>query len=235
MISGTAPLIPSLKSAAVQTPFLFSALLMLVAGGCSGNGHLEPKPVQATVGDTVVNCNCNLTFNQSACVGGTCRVHLPLELCLPPSLNTATIDFGRPQSAAGRALAQLSPAQFEQRVTEYCKQTVTSTVYHLIQVFSGGFCDYKAPWSPQGGIGESVSCFPLAISADSSLATEKRAEMCERPCPQVVCSYETNCGDGVLDSLGNINLERCQCNQVTDRSCPGDPEGALPTPVFCRP
>ena len=207
----------------------------MTVGGCSGNGHLEPQPVQAAVGDTVVNCNCNLTFNQSACAGGTCRAHLPIELCLPPELNAATIDFGHLPSAAGLALAKMPKAEFEQRVTAYCEQTVTSLVYHLIQVFSGGWCDYKAPWAPQGGIGESVSCFPLAISDGSALATEKKAGTCARPCPQVVCSYETNCGADVEDSLGNINLDNCQCNQVTDRFCPGDPEGALPTPVFCRP
>ena len=93
-------------------------------------------------------------------------------------------------------------AQFEQRVNDYCTATVTTIVYHMIQVFSSGFCDYKMPFAPQGGIGDSVSCFPLAISSDSDQATEKKAGACERPCPQVVCSYEQNCGDGVEGQPG---------------------------------
>jgi hypothetical protein len=210
-------------------------LPLLGSAGCITNGHVDPKPTRATVGDTAVNCNCNLTFDQSACAGGTCRVHFPIELCLPPELNTATIDFGRPPSPAGKALAAMSEVQFQQAVQEYCEKTVTNITYHLIQVFSGGWCGYKSPWAPEGGIGSSVSCFPLALSSDSDLATEHKSGACERPCPDVICSYEENCGDGVEDGFGNINLDRCQCNQVVDRMCPDDPPGGLPTPVFCRP
>jgi hypothetical protein len=223
-------------SNAVRTYLLKYALAtLLIATGCSGNGHLDPQPTHASVGDTAVNCNCNLTFDQGACTGGTCRAHFPIELCLPPELNVATIDFGRPQSPAGKALAAMTQAQFDQRVQDYCETTVTNIIYHVIQVFSGGFCQYKTPWAPQGGIGSSVACFPLAVSSDTDRATERKTGACEQPCPQVVCDYATNCGDGVEDSLGNINLDRCQCNQVVDRSCPGDPPDALPTPVFCRP
>jgi hypothetical protein len=214
--------------------FTFFGLALLMAGGCGVNGHLDPQPVTASVGDTAVNCNCNLTFDHSSCIGGTCRVHFPIELCLPPELNLATIDYGHAPTAAGMALMNLPQDQFQQRIQDYCQSTVTNIVYHLIQVWNGGWCDYKAPWAPAGGIGDSVACFPLALSSDSSSATEHKAGACEQPCPQVACSNEI-CGDGVQDSLGNIHLDRCQCNQVTEHFCPGDPPGALPTAVFCRP
>lgn len=214
---------------------LLAALLLTGAFACTGNGHLEPQPFSAKVGDTAVNCNCNISFDHDSCTGGKCKYHFPIEVCLPPELNAATIDFGHSPTPAGNMLANLSQAEFEKRVDAYCKQTMTDIVYHLIQVFNGGWCDYKAPYSPQGYIGESVSCFPLAINSDGGKATEPLGGNCARPCDRVACDYSTNCGEGVQDSFGNINLDKCQCNQVTQSMCPGDPPSALPTPVFCRP
>jgi hypothetical protein len=216
-------------------PFFLASSLLAIAGACDGNGLLTPQMFTATVSNTAVNCNCNLTFDYSTCTGGTCYYHLPIELCLPPELNTATIDYGHAPSAAGMALAQLPQAEFEQQVQEYCEQTVTNIIYHVIPVFNGNWCNYKAPFAPMGGIGTSVSCFPLPLTSGSDSATENAGGNCLQPCDQVACEYDTNCGQGVEDSFGNIDLDKCQCNQVVDRSCPGDPPDLLPTAVFCRP
>lgn len=227
------------RSIFLSLVFVVLGVLGLGGGGCSGNGHIEPSPFRASVGDTTVNCNCNLSFNHSICTGGTCRNHFSIKLCLPPALNSATIDAGRPPSPAGTALKNLTADEFATRVDDYCRREVTNIVYHLISVWNGGWCEYKEPFSPAGGIGESVSCFAQPLSGDGTSATEAPAAMsmadntCSRPCPRTACTFD-NCHD-VQDDFGNINLDRCQCNQVTMHECPGDPPGGLPTPVFCRP
>ena len=73
------------------------------------------------------------------------------------------------------------------------------------------------------------------IDEDEGNATERDTITCNRPCPTTVCDYDTNCGDGVQDDFGNINIDKCNCNQVTIYGCPGDPKDSLPTPVYCRP
>lgn len=220
-----------------QRTFNFASLCMslLFAGACTGNGHIDPAPFVAQVGDTAVNCNCNLSFNHSSCTGGSCQYHFAVELCLPPELNAATIDYGHAPSPAGRALANMPKAEFEKKVDDYCRQTATDIVYHLIQVWNGGWCEYKAPYSPNGYIGDSVACFPQSIASAGGTATESLGGNCSRPCDDVACDYHTNCGEGVQDMWGNVNLDLCQCNQVNESMCPGDPPNALPTPVFCRP
>jgi hypothetical protein len=193
-------------------------ILALFVAGCGANGHLEPAPFRASAGDNVVNCNCNLSFQHSACVGGNCYAHFPIQVCVPPELRKK----------------EMTDDAFASRMDKYCRDTVTNMTYHLIQVFAGGFCEYKQPFAPQGGIGDSVFCFANAIEGKEGAATTTAAT-CERSCPAVPCAWETNCGDDVQDDTGGIHLERCRCSQVTVHSCAGDPKQWLPTPVFCRP
>jgi len=200
---------------------------------CSGNGHIDPRPFVATVSDNLVNCNCNLTFHNDYCTdtGGTCKSHLNLQLCLPPELN---VDTATP--AVHAQLESMSAADFAQRVDDYCKKTITPLVYHTIKVFNGGWCEYKAPFAPDGGIGESVDCFALPISGDKPTATGRDNTTCTKPCPDVLCDDRTNCGKGVQDSTGNVHLDQCNCNQITfDYTCPGDNPSDIPTAVYCKP
>jgi hypothetical protein len=218
------------------TPLLSVAFALgvgLVPGcECAQNGHLEPVPFRASVGDTVVQCNCNLSFKHQACINNTCLAHLGVKVCLPPELNVETID--RVHGAdAGVALRALDAQTFADRVDAYCRKVVTRTTYQLIRVFNDSWCDYKSAFAPDGGVGESVSCFAYPISGDD--ATEREETTCARPCPVVACSYDTNCGRSVQDDVGGVHLDRCRCTQVVDPPCPGDPPGSLPTPVFCRP
>ncbi len=193
-------------------------LFSLLIAGCGANGHLEPTPFRAHVGDNVVNCNCNLSFEHSACVGGNCYAHFPIQVCVPPALRQQ----------------KMTDDQFAEKMDGFCRDTVTNLTYHLIQVFNGGFCEYKAPFAPTGGIGDSVSCFANSIDSAGGAATTAAAS-CDRTCVPVACSHDTNCGEGVQDSGGNIHLDRCKCSQITTHSCAGDPKEWLPTPVFCRP
>src|SRR4051812_2947481 len=70
---------------------VFLAVAPFVPGcQCSGNGHVDPPTrFYARPGDDVVNCVCNLTFENEHCSGGMCAAHFPIRLCLPPSLQLA--------------------------------------------------------------------------------------------------------------------------------------------------
>jgi hypothetical protein len=223
------------KSTSLRWLFLVAVLAAPLNPGClcSGNGHLEPRPFVAKVADNLVNCNCNLTFHNDYCTdtGGTCNSHLTLQLCLPPELNVNTA------SAAQRtAIESLTDEQFAQRVDDYCKKTVSTIVYHTIKVFNGGWCEYKAPFAPDGGIGQSVECFALPLSGDKTGATARDTTTCDKPCPDVICDDKTNCGKGVQDDQGNVHLDKCNCNQITfDYTCPGDDPHDIPTPIYCKP
>lgn len=215
-------------------PVVVFALLAAFNPGCScsGNGHVVQAPFVAALGDTAVNCNCNLTFDYPHCTGGTCRSHFDIRLCLPPNLN---VEIADPSTDAGIALANLSDEKFKHAVDDYCRNTVSRIVYHMIKVFNGGWCDYKARWAPDGGIGNSVECFAQPIGPEQPSATQREESVCVNPCDNTICDYDTNCGEGVQDEWGNIHIDRCQCNQITRYGCPGDPPESLPTPVFCRP
>jgi hypothetical protein len=210
------------RSSRFVTLCFASALLF----GCSGNGHVQQKKFFAAPGDDVVNCACNLSFANENCTGGTCSVHLALRLCLPPSLQTndtgaAPVDGGvDPHSAA---------------VDQYCRDTATHVVYHMIKVFNGGWCDYKAPFAPDGGIGDSVSCFAQDIDDGRMRATTIDDGTCRTSCAPVDCDYATNCGSDVQDADGTVHPERCRCSIISKYGCPGDPPSDLPTPLFCRP
>jgi len=202
---------------------------------CSGNGHVAQEPFRAYLGDDVVNCACNLSFRHDVC-SGDCRAHFSIQICVPPAVRNAPIllpDGGLGDGGSGDGGVTADDV-YAQRMDRYCRDVVTNDIYHLIQVWNGGWCEYKAPFAPQGGIGDSVSCFAQPIESGMQMAT-RSAPTCEQVCPAVPCSHETNCGEGVQDSTGNIHLELCQCSQVTVHQCPGDPKEWLPTPVFCRP
>ncbi len=195
-----------------------AAAAIVVACNLSGNGHIIQKPFYARPGDDVVNCACNLTFDNEHCSGGHCAAHFNLELCLPPALQQADGGVDMLSSAAD----------------EFCRDTVTHVVYHMIKVFNGGWCQYKAPYAPDGGIGSSVVCFAQEID-NTMRATTTDDGTCRTPCPAVDCDYATNCGGDVQDSEGNIHPDRCKCSIITKYGCPGDPPGDLPTALFCRP
>jgi hypothetical protein len=198
---------------------LAAAAAVIVACNLSGNGHIQPKPFYARPGDDVVNCACNLTFDNEHCSGGHCAAHFAIELCLPPSLQAADAGVDERSAAAD----------------QYCRDTATHVVYHMIKVFNGGWCDYKAPYAPDGGIGNSVECFAMPIDDQHMLATTIDDGTCRQSCAPVVCDYATNCGGDVQDTDGTIHPERCKCSIITRYGCPGDPASDLPTALFCRP
>lgn len=204
-------------------PPRFALLLLLAtptaACNLSGNGHVEQAPFFAQPGDDVVNCACNLTFDNEHCSGGHCAAHFELKLCLPPHLQS--VDAGA---------TELSSA-----ADEYCRQSVTEVVYHMIKVFNGGWCGYKAPYAPDGGVGSSVVCFAQELQNGRQRATTSDDGTCRSSCAEVDCDYATNCGSSVQDSDGTIHPERCRCSEITRYGCPGDPPDDLPTPLFCRP
>jgi hypothetical protein len=225
------------------TPRLGRAALWLLLGAaalnpgclCNGNGHVDPKPFRVRAGDDVVNCNCNLTFDNSNCSGGTCLAHFSIPLCLPPNLienpdaGTETFDLG-PVDDGG-----ILVTDYAQKVDSYCKDVVPNIVYHMIKVFNGGWCDYKAPFAPNGGVGDSVECFAEELIDGHLNATALDDGTCMTPCDAIACDFDTNCGSDVQDEDGTIHLDRCKCSQVTRYGCPGDPPDDLPTAVFCRP
>jgi hypothetical protein len=215
------------RRSCARPPF-WLALAVSLFCACSGNGHIKQGAYTARLGDDVVNCNCNLTFDHPACAGGTCMEHFAIQLCLPADLQ----QYGHEAIVVGNPDAGSDP--YSMAVDQYCRKTVTNIVYHVIKVFNGGWCDYKAPFSPSGGVGQSVECFAEPVNKLSATTTDDGS--CREQCAAVPCDYSTNCGQGVQDSLGNINLDRCQCSVVTEPyGCLGDPKTDLPTAVFCRP
>jgi len=105
----------------------------------------------------------------------------------------------------------------------------------MIKVFNGGWCDYKAPYAPDGGVGSSVSCFAEELDDGRMRATTSDDGTCRTTCPTVDCDYATNCGGDVQDSDGTIHPERCKCSIISRYGCPGDAPNELPTVKFCRP
>ena len=196
-----------------------AAVTIIVACNLSGNGHIIQKAFFALPGDDVVNCACNLTFDNEHCSGGHCAAHFEIQLCLPASLQAS--DGGVDERSAA--------------ADGYCRDSATHVVYHMIKVFNGGWCDYKAPYAPDGGVGGSVSCFAQAFDNGTMRATSSDDGTCRTTCPPVACDYATNCGSNVQDTDGTIHPERCKCSIITRYGCPGDPAFDLPTPLFCRP
>jgi hypothetical protein len=210
------------------------ALPFLPACSCSGNGHLEQGHFFAHPGDDVVNCVCNLTFANEHCSGGTCAEHFALELCLPAELQ---LSAPRPDPVL-RGVGDGGVDPYSTAVDHFCRDTATHVVYHMIKVFNGGWCMYKAPFAPDGGIGDSVECFASEIQNGgdgSGRATTSDDGTCRTPCAPVACDYATNCGNDVQDSTGNVHPEKCKCSLITKYGCPGDPPNDLPTALFCRP
>jgi hypothetical protein len=194
--------------------------------GCHGNGHVDQKPFVAQAGDDVVNCACNLSFHYSSCTDGSCAEHFQVQLCLPPELQRPG---GAPSAPDGGA------DDYSRAIDQYCRTTVTTTVYHLITVFNGNWCDYKAPYAPDGGIGSSIECFAQPLSDAKASATARDDGTCMTSCPTVECDFNTNCGKDVEDWEGNVDLDKCKCSQISTRHCPGDDPADLPRPLFCRP
>ncbi len=216
---------------------LLAAICFTPACSCSGNGHIEQSTYYAEPGDDVVNCMCNLTFDNEHCSGGTCAAHFAIRLCLPPELQ---VDGGAPDG--GGVVVQQQPGapdagtdEYSQKVDRYCRTTGAQVVYHMIKVFNGGWCAYKAPYAPDGGMGDSVECFAQELDRGTARATAVDDGSCRTLCDPVDCDYATNCGSDVQDSTGGVHPDRCNCSVITKYGCPGDPPGELPTPLFCRP
>ncbi len=185
-------------------------------------------PIVAKPGDNIINCACNLTFDHPTCAG-RCEANFELELCLPPELRLA------PNTDMGSAASDGGTESYAERLNDYCSQEIANAGYHLIKVFSGGWCAGKAPYAPNGGRGKSLQCFAHEFTTGHGDATRFAAGACPEVCPAVKCNYYTNCGEGVLDDFGNVNIDQCKCSQVIDAQCPGDPPSDLPSVVFCRP
>jgi hypothetical protein len=212
---------------------LFGVACFTPACSCSGNGHVEQKPFYAQAGDDVVNCLCNLTFDNEHCTNSHCAAHFAIRMCLPPELQ---VDGGAPDGGAMVAHdLDGGVDDYSARVDKYCRETASSAVYHMIKVFNGGWCGYKAPYAPNGGIGNSVECFAMETANNAGRATTVDDGSCRTLCDPVECDYATNCGGDVQDSTGNVHADRCKCNYITKYGCPGDPPGDLPTALFCRP
>jgi len=207
------------RRAVVALLVALAGAVIVVACNLSGNGHIIQRPFFAQPGDDVVNCACNLTFDNEHCSGGHCAAHFSIQLCLPPNLQNADAGVDMLSSAAD----------------QYCRDTVTHVVYHMIKVFNGGWCDYKAPYAPDGGVGSSVSCFAEELDDGRMRATTSDDGTCRSSCAAIDCDYKTNCGSDVQDSDGTIHPDRCKCSIITRYGCPGDPPGDLPTALFCRP
>ncbi len=202
------------------------------ACSCAENGHVEPTLVVAREADTVVNCVCNLTFAYDKCSDNRCDVHLALPVCLPPELQARLATL--PDAGAGDLGLHLDGRA--KLVDDYCRDAMTNVVYHMVKVITGSWCEYKAPYAPDGGVGESVRCFayPFDEAAGGS-ATALDDGTCKTSCAPVPCDYDTNCGGSVKDVDGTIHPERCDCSIITNYDCPGDPASDLPTALFCRP
>jgi hypothetical protein len=195
------------------------AASVIVACNLSGNGHIQQRPFYARPGDDVVNCACNLTFDNEHCTDNHCAAHFAIQLCLPAALQASDAGVEERSAAAD----------------QYCRDTATHVVYHMIKVFNGGWCDYKTPYAPDGGIGGSVSCFAEELDDGRMLATTSDDGTCRQSCAPLACDYATNCGGDVQDTDGTIHPERCKCSIITRYGCPGDPASDLPTALFCRP
>lgn len=213
----------------IEMRALVAVIGISLVAGCNGNGHVAQKPFVAQPGDDVVNCACNLTFDNEHCTSGTCKEHFAIQLCLPPELQQATappVDAGVPDGGTA----------YDRAVDRYCRDTITNTVYHLITVFNGSWCQYKAPFAPDGGVGSSVECFAQPLRAGHPSATARDDGTCRTPCATVECDYHSNCGQGVQDAYGTPDLNKCQCSEIISQGrCPGDDSSDFPTPLFCRP
>jgi hypothetical protein len=215
--------------------FLMLAVIPLTpACSCSGNGHIEQNPFFAQPGDDVVNCVCNLTFDNEHCQGGTCAAHFAIQMCLPPELqvNGGVRDGGTTTASTG---TDGGVDSYSRSVDQYCRNTVSHVVYHMIKVFNGGWCSYKAPFAPDGGIGDSIECFAQELNSGAQRATAIDDGTCRTRCTPIDCDYDTNCGSSVQDTDGTVHPERCRCSVISRYGCPGDPASELPTPLFCRP
>jgi hypothetical protein len=164
-------------------------ILTTALQGCQCSSLAKPRPFTTHVGDTMINCRCNvqicyLTDNgtkytcndcPSGCVTTSpqtaqdaCAQNFPIHACLPPELNLPVEMTQDPAAAAG--LADMGEAQFALRVDQYCRGPVTNIVYHMLGTLNGGptgFCVEKGCVAPDGGIGgngidpstASVFCF----------------------------------------------------------------------------
>ena len=215
---------------------LFAVLALHPACTCSENGHVTPEPIVTRTADDVVRCVCNLTFSYDQCSDGTCDVHLDLPVCLPPSLQTKLAALPSPPDGGTGADLGLYPDPRAKLVDDYCRVEMTNVVYHMVTVITGGWCDYKAPFAPAGGVGDSVRCFAYPFDdTPGGAATATDDGTCRKECPFVECDHNANCGDSVKDFDGTIHPDRCECSQIRQYFCPGDPTTDLPTALFCRP
>jgi hypothetical protein len=215
----------------MRSAVLLAVMFLPACDGCSGNGHVAQRPFYARPGDDVVNCVCNLTFDNEHCSNNHCAAHFSIALCIPPSLQLdgGVLDAGPAPSPDGGVDV------YSSNIDQYCRDVVTDVVYHMIKVFNGGWCDYKAPYAPDGGVGRSVQCFAQEYTDGTERATSTDDGTCRTQCGAVACDYATNCGSDVQDSTGNVHPENCKCSIITKYGCPGDPPWDLPTPQFCRP
>lgn len=228
------------------------AMIVVAAAnpGCNCKGADVQSDFRAHIGDTTVNCDCNIRYKYLS------EDHVAPQqvmICLPPSLNLPVALQVDP--AAATALQSMTDDQFKQAVDNYCRTTFTRILYHVERIAAANFCDAKAPYAPDGGIGTQVECFAQGLmpGGPATFYDSTPDAGCATPCADVACSsYDDpniplvkNCDaskieQSYLDSLGNphidIRPEYCKCNKVTEPfGCDGDPPDDLPTPDFCQP
>jgi len=228
----------------------FAALCLIVLGaavnpGCEcPNGLATQKPSTGHLGDTVVNCTCNLDFNylhdpdvsHSSCwlepVPEEVQEHKSLKFCLPPELNAAL-----PNNPNTPGIFDMGEAAFNDAVDQYCQTAVTNILFHIAagtEPATCGFCAEKASRWPQGGIAGSVHCFKDGIyeDGDAGLAATAFEPTCTSPCGNTECDFSStgNCSMAAVVN-GGFNPAACQCNQVSQGAC--DVDGG--TSVFCGP
>jgi hypothetical protein len=179
--------------------------------GC--DGHPELCPVSSKTATRVVcNCTCELP-NIPAPGASNVRFQGKLAACLPSPLNPWLAS-----AEEKRALQDMSPAQFNQEVFQFCSGeiadwlslTVKSQVARIAQVPAGLGC-------------EPYRCRCATDGANSSYTP------CEKPCEERSCDART-CMP-LLRQDGNVDSDGCLCGRT--EAC-GFIAPARDKPPLCR-
>jgi len=184
---------------------------------CAGDKHLTQSGDIGPRGNHQLNCNCAVNFT------GTCQtfggapptVIVPLQLCLPPDLN----------SAVGGDV-DASDTQYADDVKAYCERRVNDTVSKLVPFLESDVCGQSDRCIA------SISCAPQAGAAGLDTVANPA---CDGTCAQVPCVAGTipdggptdgspNCDPGKVLPKGATTADPrfCKCTQAT--GCSGTTE-----------
>lgn len=198
-----------------------AGLATLVAGcHCAGNTSLSQTGNIGPRGNHQLNCNCAVNITGICQYGGAPpTINVPLQLCLPPDLNSAV---GGDSDA--------SDSQYASDVTSYCQNRVATILDKLVP-----FLDSQACGQSMDCI-QSISCAPQA--GPDGLDTVGNPS-CDGTCASVPCVLGTipeggppadagpdspNCDPGKVLPSGSAtaNPQFCKCTQAS--GCNGTTE-----------